>query len=71
MRDEVCDKYEKYFYEQLESNTEFKSQVDNLVELAKSRDLVLGCHCKPKRCHVDTIKNYIDKMLMDYYVGEF
>lgn len=42
-RDRVCDEYEKWFWEQ-------EHLINSLPEL---EDKVLGCFCKPKRCHGD------------------
>lgn len=63
-RDEVCDLYEEHFYNSLEFNKEFKEAVNHLVTRARNGDLILGCHCKPKRCHVETIANYINGLLL-------
>ena len=41
-RDRVCDEYEKWFL-----TTDLK---DSLWEI---KGKVLGCYCKPKRCHGD------------------
>jgi len=52
-RDEVCDKYKEYFYKKI-LNPTFR----NKVLLLKSKKL--GCWCKPLRCHLETIKEYLD-----------
>ena len=52
-RDEVCDKYATLFRKRLQDPT-FRAK----VLLLKGRKL--GCWCKPLRCHVDTIKSYLD-----------
>lgn len=44
-RDEVIDKYEKYI----------RSNPVLLAELPKLEGEVLGCYCKPKRCHGDVL----------------
>lgn len=43
-RDEVCDKFEKWFLEQPELVEECKKEL---------RGKILGCFCSPKRCHGD------------------
>lgn len=61
-RDEVCDKYEEWFKEQLATqNPKFLNALRDLYLQAK-RDgyLTLGCYCAPKRCHGDTIKKFLD-----------
>lgn len=45
-RDEVCDKYEKYYLPHKPSIT---SRVDEL------RGKVLCCHCYPERCHAESL----------------
>jgi hypothetical protein len=63
-RNDVCDKFEKYFHNKL-LNTEFRA---NVMSLKGKR---LGCwckcsppcnnpKCKPHRCHLETIINYIE-----------
>ncbi len=41
-RDEVCDKYEDWFW---------KPDIRNDISELKGK--ILGCFCKPKRCHGD------------------
>jgi len=52
-RDEVCDKHEEYI-----RNGEGKWLLDHLDEL---EDKVLGCHCKPSRCHGDTLVKLVEE----------
>ena len=55
----VCEKYKKYFYEQIQ-NEKFMSEVIRLTNLYKQHGkLRLFCWCAPKQCHAETIKNYI------------
>ena len=42
-RNRVCDEYEEWFMKQ-------QHLIESLPEL---KDRVLGCYCKPKRCHGD------------------
>lgn len=53
-RDEVCDKYITLFKKRLQDPT-FRAKV---MALKGKR---LGCWCKPDRCHVDTIKEFLDE----------
>lgn len=64
-RDAVCDAYEVWFNEQiLKQNKSVLDELNRLVQLAGSGDLILGCYCGPeKRCHGDTIKRYVDNIL--------
>jgi hypothetical protein len=57
-RDEVCDKYEEYFNKRIANDPKFKAIV------LKLKGKICGCWCKMPneevRCHLDTIKNFID-----------
>jgi len=52
-RDHVCDQYETWL------NQKLKSKELDLKDLHKAKRL--GCHCKPKRCHGDYLKQLLDK----------
>jgi len=52
-RDEVIVKYKQWFYDKLEDLV-FKDRVLGL------KGKVLGCFCKPQKCHGDVIKEYLD-----------
>lgn len=67
-RDDVCNKYQMYFEKQfkdcVENNIEFSNQFINelqkLVEIYKKHQkLRLFCWCSPKRCHAETIRDYV------------
>lgn len=65
-RDVVCDAYEKHFYNQL-GQTEFTDALDALIHLYEEYGrLSLFCWCAPKRCHAETIKDYILKETQSY-----
>ena len=51
-RDEVCNKYEIWLKDKLALH---KLDIRELKHANR-----LGCHCKPLRCHGDTIKRYLD-----------
>lgn len=53
-REEVIEKFRVYFYEKIANDTSFKRRVRDL------KGKRLGCHCKPKPCHGDVIKEYIE-----------
>ena len=64
-RDSVCNQYEVWFKERTMQGME-NPQIDMLRKLykaAKASDINLGCFCAPKRCHCDTIKEFIDSKL--------
>lgn len=62
-RDKVCDKYEAYFnwIMQMKSSAFYKEVERLLFLLKKHGKLELFCWCAPKRCHAETIKNYLKK----------
>jgi len=51
-RNRVCDLYEEWFYKQ-------QHLIDSLPEL---KDKVLGCYCKPKRCHGDFLARLVNEL---------
>ena len=62
-RDVVCEKYNDYFRRCLNPDyapAGLLEYLDKICREAAKRDITLGCHCAPKRCHCDTIKKYID-----------
>lgn len=66
-RDEVCDKYETYFKDKIKSDRKFIEELNTICEIAKSRNIALGCWCYPKRCHAETIKEYIENTLNETF----
>ena len=63
-RDLVCDKYKDYFYNQIKTNKAFVEELLRLYNIAvKYGKLELYCWCAPKRCHGETIKEFIQNML--------
>lgn len=50
-RDRVCDEYETWFW-----TTDLPNQLYQL------KGKVLGCYCKPKRCHGDFLAKLVNKM---------
>jgi len=62
-RNEAVQLYEKYFYSKL-SEPDFKKAINELLEIFnREGKLNLVCHCKPKKCHGDIIKEYLIKKL--------
>ena len=53
-REECIEKFKEDFYKKLEEDSEFRKAV---LALKGKR---LGCYCKPKACHGDVIKAWID-----------
>lgn len=59
-RDVACDKYHDYFYMNVNEG-EFKNTIGKLIKLLNhGYKLNLQCFCKDKRCHCETIKEYLD-----------
>lgn len=59
-RNQVCDKYELYFAEQLSVNPLFQKEIQRLAALHRTHgELNLFCWCSPKRCHAETIHLYL------------
>lgn len=52
-REEVIEKYRKWFYKKL-NNDRFRKEVELL------RGKKLGCFCKPLACHGDVIVEYLE-----------
>ena len=63
MRDEVCDKFETYFYKKVKEPGAFRDYVAYIYRTALKHDVALGCWCAPKRCHADTIAVFINQFL--------
>jgi len=63
-RDEVIDKYEVWFNEQVETNYEFARELNRLLSIhARYDKLNLLCWCVPKRCHAEVIKKWLEEEL--------
>jgi len=58
-RGATIDRYRKYFYDRLKTDSQFKRRVHEL------KGLTLGCFCKPDACHGDVIKEYLDNLQPD------
>lgn len=54
-RDEACDLYEKDFARRILVDNDLRRVVLSCYSQ------VLGCHCVPKRCHLQTIVNWLEK----------
>lgn len=61
-RDFVCDRYEQYFNDMIKCKShEFIGTLDLMMRQYKIHNkLRLFCWCAPKRCHGETIKNFIE-----------
>lgn len=55
-RDEVCDLFEKYAKMKMREDPKYRELVRSL------KGKRLGCCCKPKRCHGDTLARLASKV---------
>ena len=55
-REDAVKRFERYFTDRIEKDSEFKRRV---LALKGKR---LGCFCKPKACHGDVIADWLNKM---------
>lgn len=68
-RDDVCDKYERWFKKQFgefgeDGNKPFNIEIGRLERLYELHGkLRLFCWCAPRRCHAETIKKYLESIL--------
>ena len=63
-RDENCDDYQVYFEnELLNPASEISRAVAKLIAVCKDREFVIACSCKPRRCHLDTWVNHVNKAI--------
>lgn len=58
-RNLVCDKYDEYFHSQVKKGGMFLKVLHRIRDLSMDNDIALVCFCAPKRCHGETIKNFI------------
>lgn len=63
-RDLVCTQYEHWLNTQIKNKNEVVlNELRRIYKLALTQDVALLCWCSPKRCHADSIKNFIEKHL--------
>lgn len=69
-RDKVCDKYHAWFHRSIKrGNPSLLNYLDMIIALAEKGDINLGCYCAPKRCHCETIKEYVESQLSTSRTG--
>ena len=67
-RNRVCDAYEQWLPTKLLQDGAELAQFNELLKLAQTpgcKTLELICHCAPKRCHGDTIKQLLETELQN------
>ena len=64
-RDEAIESYGKYLHDRIDSgDLEFIGAINKMLEIYKDYEkLNLCCWCKPKSCHGDYIKKYLEGVL--------
>ena len=64
-RDWSCDQYQTYFDKKVREKKDaaFMNELRRIYQLALTSDVVLACWCYPKRCHTETIKNFLEQFL--------
>jgi hypothetical protein len=56
-RDRVCDAYEEWMFKQ---PLEHEAVLERMIlRMKEGRSIALHCYCAPKRCHCDTIAEYV------------
>lgn len=64
-RNAVCAKYQVYFDGLInDQNNPITIEVKRIYKIARTTNVVLLCFCAPAKCHCITIKNEIDKHLL-------
>lgn len=59
---ESLEKYKVWLIENFNSNREIKNYLLSIKEESKLTDINLVCFCKPKACHGDIIKEFVDNL---------
>jgi len=62
-RNIVCDKYHMWFHAML-TNPDHKihEEIRKIIAQCVKHDVALGCWCYPKRCHAETIQQFINSL---------
>lgn len=80
-RTDVCNKFKNYFYRILDDTTtsesltehygftvnkkEFINYIKHIYKMARTQNVVLGCHCYPLQCHGEVIQEYVQVLLRE------
>lgn len=63
-RDVVCDQYETYLWKACKDEPEVRKELIRIYRLVRDgNDVELCCWCAPRRCHAESIKQFIETML--------
>lgn len=64
----AIESYREYMEEMYKTNPEYRKEIDNLVKMNKEgKDINLICFCKPKSCHGDILKEFIETLSQNDY----
>lgn len=62
-RNQAIISYKNYMLEMYKTNKIYHDEIDKLVELHKANtDINFVCFCKPKSCHGDLLKEFIEQL---------
>ena len=65
-RDEVCNKYEEYFYNKLLFRDDVIEILKEMIEVYREYNkLRLFCWCFPRRCHAEIIRDFIYEVVKE------
>ena len=59
-REAAIASYKSYFFDRIRKDIEFRKKLKDLSDISKAGDLNLICFCKPKSCHGDIIKQFLE-----------
>jgi len=63
-RNYICDEYKTYFYAAMRADINCLTEIGRLISIYKHHgELNLFCWCTPKRCHAETIRDYIQAVM--------
>jgi hypothetical protein len=69
-REEQIAFYRGYWLDSMGKHGGFRRAAENLLDIARTRDVYLVCWCAPKPCHGDIIKRWIEERLREEAKGE-
>lgn len=71
-RDAVCNDYAKWFANRVKAqDSDVMSELHQIVNCLESNQTVyLACECAPKKCHAETIKQFIENVISAKHVAK-
>ncbi len=56
-REQVIAKYRDWLWDKMQEKNSLQSiELEKLAEIARNKDIKLGCHCAPLTCHGDVVR---------------